>query len=160
MPATPRARSKDTGAVHAGVSLHFNIVFQHRGAGLGDFFPTVPVAGKAKSVTSHDRPILQDDMVAEDTVLAHDRVGMREEVCANARAAIDDHVRQEHRIASNLDIVVDNHIGRNVGILADPGSRGDYGGRMHAGFISRRLVKQVDRLGESEVRIFAPQHAG
>ena len=50
-------------------------VFEDRGAGLHDLVPSGRRAGEAEAIGSDDRAVLQDDIVAQATMLPHD--GMR-----------------------------------------------------------------------------------
>ena len=117
--AAADARFANAGAVDAGVGLDFDVVLQHRRAGLRDLLPAVSVAGEAKAVAADHRAVLQDDVVAQGAELAHHRMRVGEEVVADPGAAIDDDVRQQHSVVANLDVFVDDHVCADVGVRAE-----------------------------------------
>src|SRR2546421_1244941 len=80
----------DGSPVDARVRLHFDVVLEHRGAGLKHLAPrTVSLFGKTKAVAANHHAVLQHDPVAEAAKLTHHGMSMREEVVANLRTAID-----------------------------------------------------------------------
>src|SRR2546429_6358122 len=80
----------DGSPVDTGVSLHLDVVFEHRGARLKHFVPsTVSLFGKTKSVAANHHAVLQYDAVAKAAKLTHDVVRVREEIIANLRTAIN-----------------------------------------------------------------------
>ena len=146
------------GAVHAGVGLEFDIVLQHRWPGLHDLMPrALVILGKSEAVAADHRPVLEHDVIAQAAVLAHHRMGVREEIVADPRPAIDDHVRQQHATFADLDVLIDHHVGADVRMRADAGGVVDHRRRVDAGRVARRMIKQLQRPGERQVRIGAAQ---
>ena len=63
------------GAVDAGVGLDLDVVFKNGGAGLLHLVPgAVFLFGEAETVAADDRPVLQDDAIANAAKFAHDGV--------------------------------------------------------------------------------------
>src|SRR5438309_1519092 len=88
--AASDASFPDGSPVYAGVCLHLNVVFEHRGAGLKHFVPcTVFLFGKTKAVATNHYAVLQHHPVANAAKLTHHGVRVREEISPNLRAAIN-----------------------------------------------------------------------
>jgi hypothetical protein len=120
--AASNACFSNAGAIDAGIRLHFDVVLQHRRSGLDDFVPFARIVlGKSKTIGADHGAVLENNVVANHTVLSHDSMGMGEEVATNASACINHNVRQQRAMISNLDIFFDYYICANRNAVADLG---------------------------------------
>ena len=151
----------DGGAVDAGVGLDLDVVFDDCSAGLQDLVPgAVRLAGEAEAVGPDDSAVLQDDVVAEATVLAYDGVGVGEEVIAGAGVGVEDDVGEDGGVVADGDVVSDDGIGSDVGVGPDVGGGGDGGGGVDARWVGWGLVEELDGEGEGEVGVFDAERGG
>ena len=158
LDASAQARFADRGPVDAGVGLHFNAVFDDHGPGGRDLvIRAVGLLGEPEAVGPNHRAVLQDAVARDPHVLAHDRVGVGQEAVADLSVPVDHHKALEHAVVSKHDAFLNHHVRTDGGITAEPDIRADDGGRVDAGSGSRRRPKQLDGLGECQVRVVGAQ---
>src|SRR5712671_5480949 len=105
----------DAGAVDACVGLNFDIVLKRGHTGLHDLVPMSGIVfSKTEAVSADHGAILQDDVIAQSTILANYRMGVGEEILADAGAAVDHHMREDDRLLANLRVRSDHHIRADV----------------------------------------------
>src|ERR1700733_4927547 len=151
----------DGGSVDAGIGLDLDVVFDDRGAGLEDLVPgAVGLAGEAEAVCADNYAVLQDNVVAETTVLAHDGVCMSEEVISGPGVGVEDDVGQDSGVVPDGDVIANDGIGADVGVGSNVGSGGDGGSRVDARWIDGRLVEELDCKGKGKVGIFDAESGG
>src|ERR1700730_8041661 len=144
--------------VDAGVSLHLDVVLEHRGAGLKHFVPSaVSLFCKTKAVAANHYAVLQYDPVAKAAKLAHDGVRVREEIVANLRAAINCDETVQHGVATNFDVFVHIAVRPNMRPLANPCGFRDDGCRMNPRRITWRLIEKLNRLCKCQIGIAGAQ---
>ena len=98
--AARNACFSDAGAIHAGVCLNLDVVFNHCWTGLHNLVPAACIVfRKAEAVAAHDHAILQDYIVADPAELPHGRVRVRQEIVPDLRAFVDHDVRVQYRIS-------------------------------------------------------------
>src|SRR6185369_4504138 len=148
----------DRRTIDASVRLYLYIVFNNCNTGLHDLMPTVRASRKTKPIGSDDYPILQNDVVADLAELSNDRLRMREKVIADPGATIDHHMRKQNSVVADHRAVIDCAIRPNMRIRSNPCAGVDDRGRMNSRWILRRLVEQLKRVRESEVRILAAKY--
>jgi len=152
--AAADARFADGGAVHAGIGLHFDVIFEHRGAGLRHFVPgAVFLFGEAEAVAADDGAILQDDAMAEAAVFADDGMRVSEEAVADFCAAVNRDETVQDGVAANLHVFVDVAIRADVGAFADVRGLGDDGGGVDAGCVAGGLIEEFNGVSESQIGI-------
>jgi hypothetical protein len=160
------ARFSNAGAIDAGIGLNLSVTFDNDVSGLDDFVPVGvgSVAffglGEAEAVGANDRPVLQEDVVAEMTEFSNDGVGVSEEVVADGGSAIDDDVRENRGSVSDDDVLIDHDVGGDVGVLSDSSGGMDDGGGMDSGGVLGRTVEKFDGFCPGEIRILAAEHSG
>ena len=94
----------DAGAVHAGIGLDFDRVFENGRPGLDDLVPDSSlVFGKTKSVGADHGPVLQHNVVAEAAIFSNDGVSVGEEMASDGGLWVDDDVRQKGGVVSDND---------------------------------------------------------
>ncbi len=141
--------------VDAGIGLDFYVVFKDGGTGLLNLVPrTLRLLGEAETIGSNDGSILQDDMIAELTVLTDDGVGVNEEIVSGVYMGVKNDVWEENGIVAEDDMVADNYIGPDVGVGADSGRGCDDGCGVDPRSIDGRRVEELDGLSEGEIWIF------
>src|SRR5437588_713217 len=144
----------DAGAVHAGVGLHFDVIFEDRRARLHDLVPVTGVIfGKSEAIGANDHAVLQDDMIAESAMLAHNCVGVSKEMVADARAWINHDVGQQGSIGSNDNVAIDHNVRPDMRVRPDARARVNDGCGMYARCVPRGLVEQFDCARKRKVRI-------
>src|SRR6266513_1862000 len=148
----------DGSAVDTGVSLHLDVVFEHRGARLKHFEPS-PVApfGKTKAVAANHYAVLQYDPVAKAAKFTHDGVRVREEIVANLRTAINCNETVQHGVAPNFDVFVNITVGPNMCHLPNPCVFRDDRRRVNPWRIAWRLIEKLDRLCKCQIGIAGAQ---
>ena len=158
LDAAAEARLADGGPVDRSVSLHFNVVFDNHGPRRHDLVVrAVRLPGESEAVGPDYRAVLQDDVVPDAHVFTHDGMGVGQKAVANLRAAVNHHKTLEHAIVSQDCSFLNHHVGADGGIAPELGVRGDDGGRMDAGGGTRGGPKQLQGLGERQVRVLRAQ---
>lgn len=164
--AATYASFADGGAVHAGVGLDFDFVFQNCRAGLLHFVPrAVALFSEAETVAADDDAILEDDAIADLAEFADNGVGVGEEIITDAGTLINRDVAVENSVAANVGVFFDDAVGADMGASADFRRFGDERCRMKAGFVARGLIEEFDGVREGEIGVGGAQsgelgHAG
>src|SRR6266852_51321 len=108
LAAAPDPRFPDSSAVHTGIGLHFDVVFEHRRTGLLHFVPrAIFLLVEAEAIAADDRPVLEDYAVTNAAELSNHGMSMREKRVANLCAAIDGDEAVQDSVAPNLRLIID-----------------------------------------------------
>src|ERR1700680_3675433 len=152
------ARFADRGAVHGGVGLDLDVVFDDGYARLHNLVPApIGVARKPEAIRSDDGTVLQDHAVADATVFTHYGMRMSEEIVPDARAAINRDKAVQHRVLSDLHPLIHEAERPDMRPRSDlRRGRNDRGG-MHAGGVARWGGGHLQRAGEIKIRILRAQ---
>src|SRR6266404_4254847 len=144
----------DGRAIHAGVGLHFDVVFEDRGAGLQHFVPgAIFLLGEAEPVSTDNDAVLQDDAIANAAEFANDGVSVREEIVADLRAAINCNGAVKHGVAPDVSVFVDETVRADVRVIPDARAFRDDGGRMDSRSVLRWFIEKLDGVGKCKVGI-------
>src|SRR5208283_4747985 len=120
--AAADARFAHGGAVNAGVGLHFHVVLQNGGTGLGHLVPgAVGALGKAQAVAADDHAILQNHAIADAAVFAHHSVGVGEEMAADFGPKVNGYKTVQHGVGADLHVFVHETIGADMRAGSDSG---------------------------------------
>src|SRR4051794_9808508 len=93
----------DTGAVDARIHLYLYVIPKNGRATLHNFVPMpVVVFGEAKPVSTDDRPILQNHVVAQPAEFSHYGMRVSKKPRPNLHSAINNHMRQQNRLCPDL----------------------------------------------------------
>jgi hypothetical protein len=153
--------SANAGAVDARVGLHFHIVVDYDRSWLRNFVPlALGSLGKAKAVSPDYDSVLQQYVISDLTILSHDRVGMGKEIIPNLHVTIDYDVGKQDRVRADLDVLPDNYERSDMRVPPDASGSVHDGSGMGSFGVPRGLVKNFQRLRESQVRILGAQHCG
>ena len=152
------AGQADTGAIDAGVGLHFNIVIELGGAGLDDLAPAaLVILREAEAIGANDRAVLKDDAIAKTAIFTHDGMGMGKETVADARPAVNHDMGKKNTIVPDHHVFRDDDVGTNGSVLADTRGAVYDGGGMNAGSVLGWLVKKFDGMGKCEIGVVTAQ---
>ncbi len=155
------ASRADAGAIDAGVGLQFDIILDDDCAGLLDFKPVADIIlGEAETIAADDDTVLEKHVVAEAAKLANYGVGVGKEVVADLRTAIDHDMGEDDGMVSDFNRFIDHNVGADMRMLANFRRGVNHRRRMYTGHVSKRRMKQLYRLGPSEIGILAAEHGG
>ncbi len=155
--ASQDARFSYAGSVYAAVGLDFDRVLQNRRTGLRNFMPSaLTIFCKAKAVRANNCSILQQNMVAQAAVFSNNRMRMGKKVMSNSHVWIDHHMGQQNAVVADCYIRLNHHICPDMAVLPKFCSWVNDSCRMNTGSVDRRMVKDFNRVGESEIWIWSP----
>src|SRR5215471_7094242 len=107
----------DAGAVHAGISLHLDIVLQDSRPCLNDLAPVaLVILGEPEAIGPYDGSVLQNHVVAPPAMLAHNGMRMSEKVTSDARPAIDHHMCEQNTALADYNILINHHVRADAGV--------------------------------------------
>src|SRR6266516_6100038 len=157
--AARNACFSDAGAIHAGVCLNLDVVFDHCWTGLHNLVPAACIVfRKAEAVAAHDHTILQDYIVADPAELSHHRMRVRQEVVADPHATINDDVREQNRVLANFGFLVNHNERADMCSGLDSGRRMNYCSWMNSGSVLRRPIEKFESAGKIQIWILTAQH--
>jgi hypothetical protein len=141
-------------AVDARVGLNLDGILKHRHAGLDNLVPApVRLPGKAKTIRTNNRSVLQNDIIAKLAVLTDNGVSMGKEIIAGIYVGIEHDMGKDRGVVADRDVVANDCIGPDMGIRSDAGRGRDGGGGMNARRIIRGPVEELNGKGEGQVRV-------
>src|SRR5712692_812470 len=101
-----------SGAVHARIGLHFDVIFEDGWPGLRHFVPgAIFLFREAKAISPNDCPVLENYAVSDTAEFADDGMRVGEKVVADLSAAVDTHETVQDGVPADDRLFVDETIG-------------------------------------------------
>ncbi len=135
--------------------MDLNVVSDDHWPRLRDLLPRAIVAlGKTEPVAANHGAILENDAVANSAAFPDNRVRMGKEILANPDSWVNDGMGQQCCPVSEYNSSSYNDICSDMGISSNDSGGVDHGARMNGRWVDWRAVKDSDRAGERQIRVW------
>jgi hypothetical protein len=145
--------SPQCGSVDGRVSPDLDIVLYFNDAHLRYFKPLIPLPRIAKTVAADNHPGMQCDSVSDAAAVVDDDIRMNHAILADRHVLSENHTWMKYRAGSDPDSLADKNARENRYLGCQIRRRIYRGLRADLPTVTRRRIKQLQDLGESNVGI-------
>src|SRR6185436_9978899 len=125
--AAADSRASQRGAIDAGLSAQFDLVFNYHRADLGKLVMTLLIANIAETIGADHDSGMKNHAVSNGHVVVNHDVRMNHAIAADGDMVANAGPRVDLRAAADLCLVSDGNIGSDIGGQSDVGSVRDDG---------------------------------